>query len=75
MKTIKTILVVAVAIAIASVVIRVAVHKRQAARQGASENAERNAATCVSLPIFPELTVEEVDYVISKVTEWDKVNA
>ena len=41
---------------------------------GSLENAERNAATCVSLPMFPELTAEEVDYVIAKVTEWDKAN-
>jgi len=39
---------------------------------GALENAERNAATCVSLPMFPELTAEEVDYVIAKVLEWDQ---
>jgi dTDP-4-amino-4,6-dideoxygalactose transaminase len=42
---------------------------------GSLENAERNAATCVSLPMFPELTAEEVDYVIAKVKEWDKANA
>jgi dTDP-4-amino-4,6-dideoxygalactose transaminase len=39
---------------------------------GSLENAERNAATCISLPMFPELTAEEVDYVIAKVKEWDK---
>ena len=39
---------------------------------GSLENAERNAATCVSLPMFPELMAEEVDYVIAKVKEWDK---
>ena len=33
---------------------------------------EHNAVTCVSLPMFPELTAEEVDYVIAKVKEWDK---
>ena len=33
-------------------------------------NAERNAASCVSLPMFPELTAEEVDYTIAKVVEW-----
>ena len=27
------------------------------------------------LPMFPELTAEEVDYVIAKVMEWDKANA
>jgi dTDP-4-amino-4,6-dideoxygalactose transaminase len=39
---------------------------------GSLTNAEHNAATCVSLPMFPELTADEVDYVIAKVTEWDK---
>ena len=36
-------------------------------------NAERNAACCVSLPMFPELTPEEVDYVIAKTLEWDRM--
>jgi dTDP-4-amino-4,6-dideoxygalactose transaminase len=35
-------------------------------------NAERNAASGVSLPMYPELTDAEVDYVVSKVLEWDK---
>lgn len=39
------------------------------------ENAETNAASCVSLPMFPELKEEQVDYVISKVMEWDAQNA
>jgi dTDP-4-amino-4,6-dideoxygalactose transaminase len=39
---------------------------------GSLTNAERNAATCISLPMFPELTAEEVDYVVAKVKEWDK---
>ena len=34
-------------------------------------NAEANAAQCVSLPMFPELTAEEVNYTIAKVKEWD----
>ncbi len=34
-------------------------------------DAERNAAQCVSLPMFPELTAEEVDYTIAKLKEWD----
>jgi dTDP-4-amino-4,6-dideoxygalactose transaminase len=33
---------------------------------------ERNAAQCLSLPMFPELTAEEVDYTIAKAVEWDK---
>ncbi len=39
---------------------------------GSLANAEHNAATCISLPMFPELTAEEVDYVVEKVKEWDK---
>jgi dTDP-4-amino-4,6-dideoxygalactose transaminase len=34
-------------------------------------NSVRNAACCVSLPMFPELTEEEVDYVTEKVLEWN----
>jgi len=39
---------------------------------GPLTHAEHNAACCISLPMFPELTTEEVDYVIAKVQEWDK---
>jgi dTDP-4-amino-4,6-dideoxygalactose transaminase len=42
---------------------------------GSIENAEKNAASCVSLPMFPELTKDEVDCVIEKTLEWDKANA
>ncbi len=42
---------------------------------GSMANAEANAAACISLPMFPELTAEEVDYVIAKVKEWDNANA
>ena len=42
---------------------------------GSVANAEQNAATCVSLPMFPELTGEEVDCVVQKCLEWDKANA
>lgn len=42
---------------------------------GGVSHAEHNAACCVSLPMFPELTAEEVDYVIAKVVEWDKQTA
>src|SRR5262252_7491029 len=38
---------------------------------GSVANAEQNAATCLSLPMFPELKEEEVDYVVSKCMEWD----
>jgi dTDP-4-amino-4,6-dideoxygalactose transaminase len=33
---------------------------------------ERNAASCLSLPMFPELTDEEVDYVIDRCVAWDR---
>jgi dTDP-4-amino-4,6-dideoxygalactose transaminase len=39
---------------------------------GSVSNAEQNADTCISLPMFPELKEEEVDYVVSKCMEWDK---
>jgi len=42
---------------------------------GSLENAEANAATCVSLPMYPELAQEEADYVIAKVVEWDQANS
>jgi dTDP-4-amino-4,6-dideoxygalactose transaminase len=42
---------------------------------GAFTNAEANAACCISLPMFPELTEAEVDYVIAKVQEWDRAHA
>jgi dTDP-4-amino-4,6-dideoxygalactose transaminase len=38
---------------------------------GPIPNSERNAACCVSLPMFPELTADEIDYVIARVLEWD----
>ena len=39
---------------------------------GPIPNSERNAACCVSLPMFPELTQDEVDYTVAKVLEWDR---
>ncbi len=39
---------------------------------GPIPNSERNAACCISLPMFPELTEEEVDYTVDKVLEWDR---
>ena len=45
---------------------------KQARIVGQMANSELNAATCISLPMYPELTEEEVDYVISKVMEWDR---
>ena len=34
-------------------------------------NTESNAARCVTLPIYPELREDELDYVVEKVREWD----
>lgn len=60
----------------------IAIHKqegypwgKQARIHGSVANAEANAASCISLPMFPELREDEVDYVIAKVNEWDKANA
>jgi dTDP-4-amino-4,6-dideoxygalactose transaminase len=39
---------------------------------GPIPNAERNTACCVSLPMFPELTEQEVDFAIEKTLEWDR---
>lgn len=56
----------------------IAIHKqdgypwgKQARIVGSVPNAEANAACCISLPMFPELTADEVDYVVAKVKEWD----
>jgi len=45
---------------------------KQARLAGEIPNAERNAACCISLPMFPELTAEEADFVIEKTLEWDR---
>jgi dTDP-4-amino-4,6-dideoxygalactose transaminase len=45
---------------------------KQARIAGPIPNSERNAASCVSLPMFPEMTAEEVDATIGKVLEWDR---
>ena len=57
----------------------IAIHKQEgypwgkgARLAGSVDHAERNAATCVSLPMYPELTAAEVDYVVGKVLEWDR---
>jgi dTDP-4-amino-4,6-dideoxygalactose transaminase len=39
---------------------------------GPLANAEKNAACCISLPMFPELTDEEVQYVIDTLKAWKK---
>jgi dTDP-4-amino-4,6-dideoxygalactose transaminase len=45
---------------------------KEARLSGSVAHAEANAARCISLPMFPELTADEVDYVIAKVREWDR---
>ncbi|HZU28583.1 MAG TPA: DegT/DnrJ/EryC1/StrS family aminotransferase [Bryobacteraceae bacterium] len=45
---------------------------KQARIAGPIPNSERNAASCISLPMFPELTAEEVDYTIEKVLDWNR---
>ncbi len=44
---------------------------KEARIAGPIPNSERNAACCISLPMFPELTEQEVDYTIEKVLEFD----
>jgi len=48
---------------------------KQARIAGPIPNSERNAACCISLPMFPELTADEVDFTVAKVLEWDAKNA
>ncbi len=45
---------------------------KQARIAGPIPNSERNAACCISLPMFPEMTEQEVDHTIAKVLEWDR---
>ena len=45
---------------------------KQARIVGSLHNSDRNAACCVSLPMFPELTEQEVDFVIEQTLAWDK---
>ena len=45
---------------------------KQARIVGPIPNSERNAACCVSLPIYPELTEQEVEYMTEKALEWDQ---
>jgi UDP-2-acetamido-2-deoxy-ribo-hexuluronate aminotransferase len=40
--------------------------------RGSLAQAEKNSASCISLPIYPELTTEEADYVIDAVKSWKK---
>lgn len=40
--------------------------------RGPLAQVEKNASSCISLPMFPELTADEVDYVIATVKSWRK---
>jgi dTDP-4-amino-4,6-dideoxygalactose transaminase len=42
---------------------------------GPQTESERNAATCISLPMYPELTAAEVDFVIDRTLEWDSAHS
>jgi dTDP-4-amino-4,6-dideoxygalactose transaminase len=60
----------------------IAIHKQEgypwgksARISGSVAQSERNAASCVSLPMYPELTEEEVDFTIAKTLEWDTAHA
>ena len=48
---------------------------KQARIVGSVANSEKNAASCISLPMYPELTEAEVDWMIAKCLEWDKQTA
>jgi len=48
---------------------------KEARLAGSLANAEANAACCISLPMYPELTEDEVNYMIAKVKEWDQAHA
>jgi len=39
---------------------------------GELPNVEKNASSCISLPMFPELTEEEIQYTIQTVRDWPK---
>lgn len=55
----------------------IAIHKQDGFPWGKSArlvspltHAEKNAASCISLPMFPELTEEEIQYTIQVVRDW-----
>lgn len=48
---------------------------KEARIHGDISNSVRNAANCISLPMFPELKNEEIDFTIEKVREYLKKNA
>ena len=57
----------------------ITVHKQEAYqylgyKAGDFPNSEECANTVLSLPMFPELTTKEVEYVCKKIEEWTKQN-
>jgi dTDP-4-amino-4,6-dideoxygalactose transaminase len=57
----------------------IAIHKQEgfpwgkdARLSGSLANAEKNASSCISLPMFPELTEEQVMYTINVLKSWKK---
>ncbi len=57
----------------------IAIHKQEgfpwgkdARLSGSLANAEKNAASCISLPMFPELTEDQVKYTIDTIKAWKK---
>jgi len=60
----------------------IAIHKqegfpwgKEARLAGPLTHAEKNAASCISLPMFPELTEEEIQYTIQVVRDWPKAKS
>jgi dTDP-4-amino-4,6-dideoxygalactose transaminase len=45
---------------------------RSARLAGPLTNVEKNASSCISLPMFPELTEEEIQYTIQTLRDWPK---
>jgi dTDP-4-amino-4,6-dideoxygalactose transaminase len=56
----------------------IAIHQQEGypwgklAETAAVPNCERNAAQCLSLPMFPELTEDEIDQTITALVKWDQ---
>jgi len=46
---------------------------KDACLAGPLVNAEKNAASCISLPLFPEMEEDEIQYTIQTVRDWQKV--
>lgn len=45
---------------------------KEARLSGSLTNAEKNASSCISLPMFPELSEQQVYYVIETIKSWKK---